>query len=455
MKKENLIGLLTIFLFILIVTLTYGDQSMISPLLGAMTSYFGFGTDYTPMGVLTFSFTVLSAFSMVLFGILTDRHKRKWLCFFGAVIYSIFSIIVIIIPKGSLGFWAFFLIRVMSGIGFGAIIPTVFSLIGDMVSKEDRSKGYSFFSIATYLGQGIGVALASGLYQSIPDWRIPFLLIGIIILITALPLIFVKEPSRVGKQEVLEEIMLKKDEVVYTYRIKLSELKEIYKRKSNFWLIINFVDTIPTGIIIFLIFEFMQVEHNISQDQTTLLLVGILLSIVAGSILFGILGDKYFKKGHKRARVTLALIANLAPIPFIFPALLIPFWIPYGATILEIYSNPSVILMLILIMIGLFINGATAGNWYSTVVDVNLPEHRGTVLATANFFDIFGRALGPLIGSIVATNISLTAGMATSIIFWILIPFFWIPVMKNVIKDIDAVDVIFNQRLEEIKKSLK
>ena len=48
--------------------------------------------------------------------------------------------------------------------------------------------------------------------------------------------------------------VLKKGAIYYTYKIKFSDLKIIFKKKSNVWLIINFVDTIPTGIILFLLF---------------------------------------------------------------------------------------------------------------------------------------------------------------------------------------------------------
>jgi MFS family permease len=455
LKREDLFGFLTILLFIIIVSLTYGDQNIISPNLKYITESFGFGDDTSPLGVLTFFFTLLTAFSMALFGFLTDRYTRKWICFFGSLIYSISSIITILVPDGILGYVIFFFTRALNGIGLGAIVPTIFSLIGDLVSKEDRSKGYSFFSIATLLGAGIGIVLASNLYPIIPNWRLPFMIMGISILIFSILLIFVKEPSRIGKQETLKDLMVDKDAVVYSYQINISDLKEIYKRKSNFWLIINFVDTIPTGIILFLIFIYFEDVHNIKPDNATNFLIIIMLATLIGTLFFGYLADKWFKAGNKKARVLLALIGNIAPIPLVYIALLIPYSVPDEATTVEIFSNPFFIITLVLFAIGLFANGGTNAGWYATVVDVNLPENRGTVLATANFFDIIGRAIGPLIGSIIATNISLTAGMASSIIFWIFLPFFWIPVMRNVIKDMERVDSIFNERLENIKKEIK
>jgi len=327
----------------------------------------------------------------------------------------------------------------MTGIGYGALIPCIFSLIGDIVSQEDRSKGFSFFSISSLIGMVVGTGLATFLGNI--DWRISYSIIGIAGFISALLFIFFREPSRAGRDY---SYMLEKDALEYTYRINFSDLKVIFKKKANIWLIINFVDTIPTGIILFLLFAYMEDYHGISSDVTLIYLILILLATLIGTIVFGFIGDKQFKKGSKKARVKLALLGNIVPIPFIFIALIIPFRAPD--------LIPGILIWLILFMIGIFINGAVNGNWYATVVDLNLPEHRGTVLATSNFFDIIGRAIGPLIGSIFADTFGFVYGMLISIFFWILIPFFWIGVLKNVVPEIDATEKIFTERLESLIK---
>ena len=42
-------------------------------------------------------------------------------------------------------------------------------------------------------------------------------------------------------------------------------------------------------------------------------------------------------------------------------------------------------------------------------------------------------------------------GMMMAIIAWIALPFFWIPVLKNVIREMDATEKIFSDRLERLK----
>jgi MFS family permease len=429
---------LSVILFVLMITLINSVSNMISPNLIAISNYFGFGGNTAPLGFLTFSFMIFTGITMLIFGYLADKIIRKWIVFIGSLISSLFTLCVILIPGGMTGYFIFYIITIITGIGYGSVIPSVFSLMGDMVSREDRSKGFSFFSIASLLGTVLGTGFASFLGG---DWRFPFLLIGIIALIGTILFLLFKEPSRLGKDNL---ILLQKDGVEYTYRIRLSDLKTIFTKKSNIWLVINFVDTIPTGIILTLLFAYMEDYHGISNEDTTLILLIIIMSIVLGTIMFGFLGDMWYKKGNKKARVLLALFGNLAPIPFIFIMLIIPFHTPD--------LIPGIIIWIILFSIGMFTNGAVSGNWYSTVIDLNLPEHRGTVLAASNFFDIIGRALGPLIGTIIADAFGFIIGMMTSIFAWILIPFFWIPILKNIVREIEETDRIFADRLKKLEK---
>lgn len=440
MKRNS--SALSISLFIVILSLVYSVQNMISPNLEIISNFFGFGGITAQLGVLTSTFTILSGISIVVFGYLADKFTRKWIVLFGSLFYSIFSILTIIVSPNTSGYYLFFTFTSLNGIGFGAIIPSIFSIIGDLVSRENRSKGFSLFSVASLFGMALGLIIAT--IAGPVDWKISYLIVGILGSVNTIFILFFKEPSRAGKEAI---VLSDKDAIEYSYRIKKSDLKVIFKKKSNVWLIVNFVDTIPTGIILFLIFYYMNDYHNVPEDISLIFLGTILLSTLIGTLIFGYFGDILYKKGNKRARALLALIGNIIPIPLLSIALIIPFTAPTNISIGELFSIPAALLMLILMMLGMFFNGAVNGNWYANIVDLNLPEHRGTTLATANFFDIIGRSLGPLIGAFVRDALGSVFGIMTSIFAWIFIPFFWIPVIKNIIPEMEATEKIFSERL--------
>ncbi len=448
---------LALLLFILVVAIVYALQNLISPALKEITTFFGFEeSDAVPLGMLTFAFTLLSGGSMLIFGYLADKSARVRKLFLGALIFSVSSACTILVPELLPGYVMFFVLQLVCGFGFGMIIPNAFSLIGDLISKKDRAKGFSFFSIATLIGTAVG-NMSGAIFSKI-NWRFSYAFIGIAGVIGAILILFIKEPNRIGRDHLF---LADKAAREYTYKIKLSDLKVIFKKKSNIWLIINFVDTIPTGIILFLLYNYLWYVHGVPNDLALVFLAFVLIGTLVGTVIFGYIGDNRFQKGDKKARVKLALLANIAPIPFAFLAFLIPFELPPGGSLLDLFMLPGAVVMLILLVTGMFLNGAVNGSWYATVVDINLPEHRGTVLATANFFDIIGRSIGPLVApfitAIVSTStrsiqIGYLAGISSSIIAWIFLPFFWIGVLKNILPDMEATDAVFDVRLDALRK---
>lgn len=451
---------LVVLLFIVITTLSYADANMIAPNLDPMTEFFGFVSstgeyNYVPVGALTSVYVFSTAGAMLFFGVLSDKYPRKWVALAGCVTYSCFSMLAFWTPPGEPGYIYLFATRAVSGFGFGTVIPTVFSLFGDLVPPERRGVVFSWFSVATLLGQALGNMIAAGATEATGDWRSPFLALGLVNLAFALLILAVREPAR-GRTEtalapVLSESESGEDAPLYGYTIHLRDLRSIAARKSNLWLVVNFVDAIPAAILLFLMYAYMDQVHNVPGTAAVSILLVAGVGGAIGAVVGGILGDRYFKQGNRRARPIIAIIGNIVPVPFVVVAFLLPFHAPEGATAAEIFALPGVIGFLVLIFVALLINGGVGPNWYSTLMDVNLPEHRGTMVATANTCDQVGRALAPLLGTWIATAVSITAGMFSSVVFWLALPFFWIPVMRHVEEDIASVGRVLADRAKEIE----
>jgi predicted MFS family arabinose efflux permease len=89
-------------------------------------------------------------------------------------------------------------------------------------------------------------------------------------------------------------------------------------------------------------------------------------------------------------------------------------------------------------------------------MDVNLSEHRGTMIASASLVDKVGQALGAMIGgtAILLYNsiyealfwVTLFAGLASLCL--------WIPLIYTYDKDLAEVNQIMTERAEKMKKSL-
>ncbi len=442
---------LTILLFFLIMMLDYMDQNMLSPLLNPLLlDFFNDISKTVPLGWVQSTFTILSAISMIFAGIFADRGSRKKICFFGSITYSFFSIITIFCPSGQTGYVFFFITRALNGIGIGMIIPTVFSLMGDLADPKKRATVFGYINLAMIIGQMGGLIIAGLLEGATGNWRIPYLFVGIINFVLAFALIFVKEPKR-GSQEVeLKELMLEGAE--YRFKLAKEDFKIMWTNKSNFWLIMNFVDCFPDGIIMFFIFKYMEDFHNVQENVMTIILLGALIFGGLGTVLIGILGDKLYQK-DKRAKILLALICNAFPVILFIGFLLIDYRLPDNATIGQAFAVPGLTISSILLVFLMFINQGVNPNWYSSLTDINLPEHRATMIGLANFMDMIGRSLGPLIGVYIADYLGgIMAAMWAGVGFWILNIVLWLPVFRYIKGDLENVHTTLEKRALEMKQ---
>ncbi len=436
-------------LFVLILILDFMDQNMMSPLLNPLLlDFFGDITKTVPMGWIQSTYVIVSAISMIIAGILADRTTRKWICFVGCMIYSSVSIFSIFIPSGQAGYWLYFLTRTLNGIGIGAVIPTLFSLVGDIAKPERRATVFSYLNAAMIFGQMAGLLIAGIVEAETGNWRMPYFLVGIVNFILAFALIFVHEPKRGSKEKELQQLFVEGAE--YRFRLERKDLKLIWTNKSNFWLIINFVDCIPEGIIFFLIFKFMEDVHYMQDDIMSIILLGAMVAGLVGTLLIGRLGDIWYRR-DRRAKVVLAILCNGVPTVFFAIFLLQNYTLPVGIDIGGAFGNSQFLLTFILMSVVMFINQGVNPNWYSTLTDINLPEHRATMISMASFMDMFGRSIAPNIGTYIADAWGLHEAMWAAVIFWILNVGLWFPVFTYLYGDLDRNHQILEARAQAME----
>ncbi|MBD3350326.1 MAG: MFS transporter [Candidatus Lokiarchaeota archaeon] len=447
-KLPELGARFTLIIFLITIIMNWADKNLFSPKLNAILEDFGFAAnETTPLGIIAALFMITTGIGMVIFGVIADRGQRKWITIICSFVYSILTILTYFTPNGIAGYWYLFFMRLVGGFGLGAVVPAIFSMIGDYASPDKRASTFSKFTVATIIGQMGGLALSSGF----SEWRVGYLTVGLFEFVMAVLMIFIKEPKKGVSEEELHSVLVAGAE--YQFKFKKEDIKILWNNKSNKWIILNFIDTIPGSMVAFVLFKYLDDYYNIKESDVLILMgVGILGGIF-GAILFGYIGDQLFKK-NKNARAIIAFFCNLAPV-FSYMLLFLPLfndlYVPDGVTFGELISYPEVQFLTIIVFISLFINQGNGPNWYSSVLDVNLPEHRSTMISVASFADLLGNALGPLIGSLVYQFISGRAAMITVAIFWFANSLFWIPVIRNIKADIENNKKILELRSNQLK----
>ncbi len=88
--------------------------------------------------------------------------------------------------------------RMMVGVGEAGGVPPSYAIISDYFPRERRTTAMAIFNLGPPFGSALGVAFGASLAAAF-DWRIPFLTIGAIGVVTAIAVYFVvREPPRGG-----------------------------------------------------------------------------------------------------------------------------------------------------------------------------------------------------------------------------------------------------------------
>ena len=438
---------MTFVLFLALLLFNFADQALLSPLLNPLLQDFFRDTVHVlPLGWLSFTVTILMAVSMLGSGILADRTSRKKIAFVGCLVYGLASMLVLFTPSGRAGYVFFFAVRCLNGLGIGTLVPAVFSMVGDTVDPRRRGTAFGAVSVAMLLGRLAGFA-AAGAWAG--QWRTAYFVVGLTNLVLAFGLLLVPEPRRGSQEKELKDLILHGAE--YRFRFKPADVRLLWANRSNFWLTLNFIGVIPGAIIAFLIFKYTKDVHNMAAGTVNLAILLVFLAGGLGAMLFGRLGDWGSRK-DERAKVLVAFVCNIVPIAFMVVFLRARFWVPEGASVSQTLAVPGVWPFIAAIVVAMFINQGVNPNWYSTLTEVNLPEHRATMISLISLLDMAGNAVGPLVASLAVGVWGMRAAMATSLIFWAVNIFLWLPLFRTVRRDLGRRHGILTERARELQE---
>ncbi len=393
-------------------------------------------------GVITFVTTGLAIY----FGYLGDKYKRKNLAIFGSIVTSVFTILAAFAES----YYQFFVYLVISSIGFGSVMPAIYAIFSDAYKAEERSKAFAKLSIITGVAGG-ALAVIFFIEIAMINWRYPYLIMGISSCIFTPFLFLVKEPPRGAKEAELEELYEKDPSVGFQYKIKKEDINVLWKRKTNLFLILNFVDNIPGGIILTYGVSWLVQDHGMRQDQAFIFLAIFGIGSLIGTVFFAWFGDKRSKK-DELIKLKLGIWLSIGSVPFILIAVNLKWKVNPNDSVFALLTNPLLVLTMILAAVGMAIDSGIYPNWLSSITEINLPEHRSTMISLANFFDAVGRALGIFIGGYLIDTIGYSPALSVAVMFTILSFVWWLPALKYYRKDLHGVKQILAERGKIVNK---
>ncbi|MFX0008087.1 MAG: MFS transporter [Promethearchaeota archaeon] len=411
-------------------------------------------------------FVLISAFFALLWGYYTDRINRKRVIMIGALSWTIGMILTAV----SNSYIMLVISRVASGAGLGCVLPVGYSIISDAIPPEERSGWFGTLAILSSISNGAGQGLSSFL-GPILTWRFPFILLSGISIIIVIIIFFVKIPQRgASEDELLELVEL---DLEYSYRISKEDLKTIIKKKTNRYLIIQgFFSIVPGTVLVYFTTSMLVTQYFILipeeiRLQTAAIFAGMMgIGYILGNSVFARLGDVLFRR-NKKNRVRLATICLILSIPFALILLLsirpinptdlnivypspIPteeLFIYMIRTIGEIFvAYPTYIIFFIFALIASMLGAGPVANKSAVMIDVNMPEHKGTAASFFKLSEQIGKGVTLLASYTLISLLGIFNMMFISIFFWIPAGIFWLLASRNVDKDMASKSRILSER---------
>ncbi len=362
------------------------------------------GLSYSNLGVISTIRNLLQSVSSPFWGYISDRMSRKKVIMFGTGIWGLWTAAVGLTQN----FGQLLIIRAISGIGLGCLMPATFSIMSDTFPPKDRGKALGILEATGVLGIIIAT-VALGFLATPTLWRWGYFVLGGFSVISGLLVwFFVKEPVRGEAEPELAGKITQKD--AQKFGVRFSDLPKVLKIPT-IWVAIlqGLAGSMPWVVMGSFFITWLVNERGILAENATLIFAGIVFGTAFSNIIGGFLGDFAEKVSPKYGRTFIGQVSIISGIPLTYILFTQTDNWPFWAIIVLCFFT------------ALMISWPGKGAKEPMMQGVVPPELRATAFSMTTFIESgFAAVAGVLAGSL-ADKIGLTKAMIWTIPFpWII-----------------------------------
>jgi len=362
------------------------------------------GLSYSNLGVISTIRNLLQSISSPFWGYISDKVSRKTVILFGTGIWGLWTVAV----GFTQNFGQLLVIRAISGIGLGCLMPATFSIMSDTFPPKDRGKALGLMEATGVFG--IIIATLGLGFLATPDlWRWGFFLLGAFSVLSGLMVWFlVEEPVRGEAEPELAGKITRED--AKKFGLQLSDLPKVLKIPT-IWVAIGqgLAGSMPWVVMGSFLITWLVNDRNIPAENATMVFAGIVVGTVISNIIGGYLGDWAEQVNPKYGRTIIGQISIVSGIPLTF----ILFtrtenWSLWGIITLSFFT-------------ALMISWPGKGAKEPMMQGVVPPELRGTAFSMTTFIESGFAAIAGVIAGSLADQIGLTQALLWTVPFpWII-----------------------------------
>ncbi len=362
------------------------------------------GLSYSNLGVISTIRNLLQSISSPFWGYISDKVSRKTVILFGTGIWGLWTVAV----GFTQNFGQLLVIRAISGIGLGCLMPATFSIMSDTFPPKDRGKALGLMEATGVFG--IIIATLGLGFLATPDlWRWGFFLLGAFSVLSGLMVWFlVEEPVRGEAEPELAGKITRED--AKKFGLQLSDLPKVLKIPT-IWVAIGqgLAGSMPWVVMGSFLITWLVNDRNIPAENATMVFAGIVVGTVISNIVGGYLGDWAEQVNPKYGRTIIGQISIVSGIPLTY--------ILFTRT--ENWSLSGIIALSF--FTALMISWPGKGAKEPMMQGVVPPELRGTAFSMTTFIESGFAAIAGVIAGSLADRIGLTQALLWTVPFpWII-----------------------------------
>ena len=244
------------------------------------------------LGLILATFLMMEAISRPAFGALGDKIGRRPLMIMGPAITAVTAYLTIIFHSPLV----LILLRAIDGLGSGALWPSAFATIGDIVEEENRSAAMSMLNVTYMGGLALAFLLGGAANEHFHNYTASFYLVSILLVLSVLVMVFFL-PRKIGVPHASEPIHgepLELPTLEEPTEFKLSNLLRSFKEVPEM-IVLACVTFLGMGLLTPIV-KLYAIEHLGLTEQGFGLLVAPIAAVMGiSAVPLGRLGDKFGK----------------------------------------------------------------------------------------------------------------------------------------------------------------
>jgi len=362
------------------------------------------GLSYTSLGLIGTIRSLLQAVSAPFWGFAADRISRKTVIVLGTGLWGIWTLFCGLTQN----FGQLLVIRAISGLGLGCLMPATFALMSDTFPPRQRGRALGILEAIGILGIVIGT-VGLGFLASPTLWRWGFIGLGSFSIVSGLMVwLLVDEPVRgAAEPELAGRITA---DLAAQYSVKFSDLPRVLAIPTiRVAIAQGLAGSMPWVVMGLYFITWLVRERGMVEQTATLVFAGIVVGTALSNILGGFLGDWAEGRSPRYGRAAVGQISVIIGIP-------LPYLLFTGTE-----NWPLGGLVALCFCTALCISWAGKGSKEPMMQGVTPPELRASAFAMVTMIESGFAALVALVAGGLADRIGFTPAMIWTIpVPWVL-----------------------------------